>query len=347
MKSEAQQELPKPAAASFQVGSDPAEWPWTPAPVAVKLRQLRRERDDARVVWRSTSDELHGVRDVKRTAEGRHKELFGSRRDTPWFSPHALPQRELPDDHPEVVAVRRRLENAEAEITRLEPVLAARAHPLEQLSHLVESIERYCGEKLRPLGSMTLHDGPAPSRRRRDPGETVERCRQRIAELDDERRRVSSAPWHAAQAKQRARAEIEKLAARGAPDIRPLLRTPDRWIGWRERPIYDMMIAGRAVVSEGDPAALPLLFWLHKDIIVTKLEAAIDEAADDDNALTFEERSKQLDRIAREKLSAEREEEHALEHAKLNGALVLRRPDADPRAVLGLGDDMPPPSWPI
>jgi hypothetical protein len=343
MKSEAQQELPKAAVQSFQYGSDPAEWPWTPAPVAVKLRQLRRERDDARVVWRSTSDELHGVRDVKRTAEGRLKELFGSQRNSQWFTPHSLPQRELPDDHPEVIAVRRRLETAEAEIKRLEPVLAARARPLEQLGHLVGSIERYCAEKLRQLGAMTLYDGPRPSRTKRDPIEAVDRCRQRIAELDDALRRVSSAPWHAAQAKHRARAEIEKLAARGQPSILPLIQTPDRAVGWRERPIYDMMIAGRSVAIEGDPAAQPLLFWLHKDAIVAKLEAAIDEAADDDRALTVDERTKQLERIARDKLAAEREEEHAVEQANLAGAHVLRRPDADPRAVLGLGDDMPSP----
>jgi hypothetical protein len=42
-----------------------------------------------------------------------------------------------------------------------------------------------------------------------------------------------------------------------------------------------------------DPAPLPLLSWVLKDVLVQKLEEAIDAASDDANALMVEQRSVQ------------------------------------------------------
>ena len=69
----------------------------------------------------------------------------------------------------------------------------------------------------------------------------------------------------------------------------------------------------------------------------------IDAVSDDSNALTAEQRAEQLREIDLDKLAAERDEEHWVSNAIDGGMTVLRRPDADPRTVLGLDDSMPAP----
>ena len=69
----------------------------------------------------------------------------------------------------------------------------------------------------------------------------------------------------------------------------------------------------------------------------------IDAIADDANALTEQARTEQIGEIDRDRLAVQREEEHWVGKAIDGGMTMLRRPDADPRAVLGLADDMPAP----
>jgi hypothetical protein len=104
-----------------------------------------------------------------------------------------------------------------------------------------------------------------------------------------------------------------------------------------------VVIAGRLVTAVGDPQAMPLLFWLHREALIAKVEAQIDAISDDPNALTAQQRTESLTEIDRDRLAIEREEEHWVSTAIEGGANVLRRPDADPRAVLGFADDMPAP----
>jgi hypothetical protein len=120
-----------------------------------------------------------------------------------------------------------------------------------------------------------------------------------------------------------------------------MIESVDRPIGWK-RPIIDQLVGGRLVSLEGDPSPL-VLFWLHKDAIIERIEREIDAIADDANALTLEQRTEQVALISADKLATEREEEHFLIQAVVAGAAIQRRSAADPRAVLGLGDDMPPP----
>jgi len=138
--------------------------------------------------------------------------------------------------------------------------------------------------------------------------------------------------------------EIENLAARGEPNVSRLIETSDGSIAWRERPVWDGVIAGRPLAIEGDPATWPFMAWLHRDSLIERLAFAIDAIADDANALTLEQRTDQIRKIDRDRLAIEREEEHWVSEARSAGATILRRPDADPRAVLSLSDDMPGPN---
>lgn len=333
---------PAPHLTPFAVAADPLLWPQTPKPVADNLRLLRRERDDLRATWRAVSDEQRAARDVRQQAQLRLKAITKTDDDPIWKTYEHAP---LEPDHPEVVAVTKRLADANAEIDRLEPIVAARATALEQSGQLLATVESYFTERLIGLGKIQVYDGARPTPRKGEgPLDAIERCRRRVRELDADRHRVTSAPWHSDHAKQRARAAVETIAARGAPSVLPLIESADGTVAWRERPFAEQMIGGRVLLHEYDPGALPILFWLHREAIIKKIEEAIDAAADDAHALTMDQRRVKLAEIDRDRLAAARDEEFFLTAAVAAGATILRRANADPRAVLGIGDDAPAPS---
>jgi hypothetical protein len=123
----------------------------------------------------------------------------------------------------------------------------------------------------------------------------------------------------------------------------PLIETRDGPISWAERPYTDVHVGGRLVSAIGDPSSLPLVFWLHREALIQKIEAQIEEVSDDQHALTAAQRTEQISEIDRDRLAVQREEEFWVCSAIDDGMNVLRRPEADPRAVLGLTDDMPAP----
>ena len=89
--------------------------------------------------------------------------------------------------------------------------------------------------------------------------------------------------------------------------------------------------------------------WFKKfqtDNAKIKPRTEIDAVADDVNALTDHQRSELIAAIDRDRLAVQRDEEHWFTVATKSGTTLLRRPDADPRAVLGFADDMPAPSYP-
>ncbi len=331
-------------AAPIRLNPDPLNWPRIPKPVKITLRRLRRARDDAWLVWRAIADERQAAWDVKRSVEARLKTLTGGRPDSAWYAQYSNFER-LEDDDPLVVAQLEALADAKANIERLDPIVEVRSHQYHQLGRLQSSVEGYLTEGLRGVGdAIKLHKGPDPSPHKGESlVDAVERCRRRLRELDADRHRIASAPWHSAAAKLRARAEIEKLAERGRPSVLPVIESQDGAISWAGRAFTDFVVGSRLLTATGDPSALPLLFWLHRDTLIERIEAEIDALADDANALTAEQRAEQIKEIDRDQLAVQHEEEHWIGKAVDDGANLLRRPDADPRAVLGLADDMPAP----
>lgn len=324
-----------------RVDTDCATWPQTPAATATKIRTLRRELADARLIWRGVADELKKVRDEKRVAELRLRQITDTEEST-WFTRSHNQIASLPDDHVEVQTMRKRIADANAELARLEPILATRAAASEQLGQLIDGVEKYFDERLRGLKTIETFRGPAPALLKRESAvEAVERCRGRLAELDANRDQIIHAPWPSRECKERARAEIEKLSERGRPNVGSL-NSERGGITWSERPFKELFVAGRMVMTEHDPAALPLVMFFLKDTIIEKIEAAIDAQADDKHALSAKQRAHAIEDIDREALQIQRAEEHHFLQATAKGANLTRRPAIDARALLQLADTMPP-----
>lgn len=323
--------------------ADPVGWSHFPKFAKAALKRLRREHDDAWRAWRSVADERQETWNTKQAVEARLKGLTGGRADSAWYGgvQHARYQK-LEDDDPRVLAENEKLKDLIDDLSRINELLAERSHRSQQLNSLVRSVETYLNG-LGSVGATKLHKGPAPVTQKREaPVDAVERCRRRLRELEADRHRIASAPWHSTEAKQRARAEIDTLAERGEPSVLPLIESQEG-IYWPERACTDVVVGGRLISSFGDPNGLPLFFWLNREAITEKIERLIDEVADDNSALTKQNRAERIAEIDRDRLATQRDEEFFIGRAITDGMTVLRRADADPRAVLGLADEMPPP----
>lgn len=90
----------------------------------------------------------------------------------------------------------------------------------------------------------------------------------------------------------------------------------------------------------GRRVRLAVLCWLQRDRLVERLETEVNDLADDSQALDDAERGfREADLTARI-LQTERVEESFIEQADLAGQTIARRPDPDPRSVLGRADSV-------
>jgi hypothetical protein len=249
-----------------------------------------------------------------------------------------------PDD-PNVRAAQARIERLNAEIARNAEARDVRDGRLATLAPLMERIERYLA---RQSGPVTLYGGKPPSPRKGEaPLASVQRVRQEIAQAKAGLHTVRSAPIPSAVAKAKIKAEVEALAERGEPDTSPILEYSGS-IEWPKESLH-LEVFGAAMVDgkrapvtgfagsrdrEGQPPdALGIMAWLFKSELIKALESQIDQDADDANALTDEEREAKERELLSAILHLERDEEFFIEQTH---GEVARRPDADPRAVLGL-----------
>lgn len=166
--------------------------------------------------------------------------------------------------------------------------------------------------------------------------DVVTRLRAQLADLRAERHRVRHAPIPAEEAKRRIRSEVDAMAERGAVDVVPVLNGGK--LGW---PVETFTRGDGVALTYNAPASTALIAWLQRDQLIARLEAEIDATADDSQAFTDEQRRKADADLKAQILAFGREEEAAICAAAREGTTLTRRPDADPRAVLGLDDSLP------
>jgi hypothetical protein len=327
----------------IHIHNDPVDWPRMPQEVKTKQKKLRRERLDALRALQAVGDERREILDRKQAVESSLRSMTGGRPDSAFYhSAHAYRYQSLADDHPEVATAKQALADLIADLAKLAPVIAERSHRSQQLGRLLNSVEDYLKLSLRGVAAITVYKGATPILSKRQTAtDAVARCRGQLLELDANRHKIASAPWHSAEAKRRAAAEVATLAERGRPSVLPLLESPTDPIHWAERPYTEAVIADHLISEFGDPACLPLMFWMLEESITAKLQQEIDELADDRNSLTAKERAERISEIDRERLAVERQEEFWVSKCIDDGLTILRRPSADVRALLNLADHMP------
>lgn len=169
----------------------------------------------------------------------------------------------------------------------------------------------------------------------------VERCRERIKELQAQLAKAEAAPIPSAEAKKRMQEQIAGIAISGQPDVFGLIESGQS-VDFPRTSLYSNVTTtdghtGRATGNAFD--ALAFLCWAFQDQIVKAIGAEIDRRSNDTEALSTEQRQHSVTQLKAEILAIERQEEAVITAASERGAKIIRRVEADPRAVLGLADE--------
>jgi hypothetical protein len=186
-----------------------------------------------------------------------------------------------------------------------------------------------------PAGVMLTEVKPNVGSKHITP-ELIEERRRRIRELVADLRQIDAAPYTSQCAKEAWRAHVSALAERGRPRMDHLIDRLDLTESpWSLIGVQTNYGPNAEIV---DP--MSVIAWLNRDHLIAAGEAEIDASADDSVALTDQQRRERFREVLNDLLAAEREEEAMIRAAHFD---IDRRPDADPRAVLCLGDNLPAP----
>lgn len=289
-----------------------------PAQCRAKIIRLDVERDAAYAATTVAADNLREARaelskaefNLRREAENRYETNFDFR------------EKRSADDFFEALS------------GKLEPVKTRLAIAEQAHASAIQNFTRFsflenCRDWLANHGREVLPYRPVYSVRDgsvRSPGEEVTKIRKRIQKLDTELLGVLAAPLPKDELIQRATAEIDAIASKGAITIRPTTRshTPLR-------------LADRLTISTTDRGGIvgdmgSFFTWLLRDAIVATISSEI-EGMNFAGSLSEENREAKLAELNAAKLELERAEEAVIQLAEKSGHDIPRRQEADPRAI--------------
>lgn len=224
----------------------------------------------------------------------------------------------------------------------------------EALFRPVRSVEREIEEKLQPRAkraakafeafafldevSAWLRDAKAVGIRlshsplpdiKGDYHRVVESQRRRLDELDNDWHTASNAPRPLEDAKAAVIAEIDQLAAKGCPTADVRIRE-----GSPVRLAHAFGITGE---HNTHGALAHAVIWLNREALKAEAIALLGDK-EPAGAMADTDRDRAFDMIAAERLDAERTEEGAIAAAAAVGIVIVRRRDADPRAILEVAE---------
>jgi hypothetical protein len=314
-----------------ELGSElPQAFKGQPNAVTAIVRAFQLEHGEALASARVVEDQSFRANAKRQEAAKRLAEL------------RAAVARGVPLENSATAKIEHDVDEANAEIEGLRPRTEFLSAVIMTTSALLRRLESYAKAYLQSGAQSRLADPIAQPELAKN--ETwivaIEKRRRRIRELHADADRYRAAPQLSSVALQREIERIDALAALGAPDASNAIERGSD-VEW---PMlnYKKFVAGGWI--EFSALDLSLITHLLRDKMVAAAKAAIEAAADDDAALSDADRAKLIGEAERDALAVEREECALVRAAKSVGQPVLFRPDADPRAVLGLADDMPAPA---
>lgn len=308
-----------------------------PAAAWAKLQKLADEKADIHAAAREVSSTRLTVNEELMRIEAL---IDATRKDVMYRTG------KLGDDEEPLRGLLERERTLQAKLDRLNERAAALTEKVTPIDRLSDRCQKWLkgispAARLSPVKVDNRHAGK---------GETaeagVERHRRAIAEARTRLDAVHSAPWPSSVVKEGIAAEIDEMAEAGRPDVEMAVLHGDP-IAWPHKRV-NLPVHGLAKVGGGVPVAggiaemlpdnLSLTAWLLRDQLKAALGREVDAIADDDKALTREERTTKTAEIRAEILSVERAEVALIE--TMNGAIAYRE-NTDPRALLGVDGPQP------
>ena len=263
------------------------------------LRKLRDRSADAHAVCVRFSD-IQELSTERVTAENRLRALQAH----PSEGGHNLP---LTDSR--VVTQQRLVNKLTDDFRRLKERDETKAAAFRAASQALANVESWL--KSGVPGGTTLEPvevEPPTLNKNETITDAIERLRRRVRELKADLHRISSSPFPSIYCKQRAREMVEQLAQRGTPDVTNLIEH-DREIGWQTQRLKSEVFAEQRLLAFAEvPDTVALFAWLHRDLLIKRLDAEIDTESDDSCALTHEQRQQAEAEVMADLLSVERDE---------------------------------------
>lgn len=316
-------------------GGDPADA--LPPTARDKLERARADRDAARSAYLGASDNWR----EEWAAAGRTEAFAKSRLAM-------APGFHVDYAHPAEAALaaaehRRGRSGTEARIMapvdaakrRLAAATAARDRAAERTStfDFVTTIEDWLRLTARPGAGFS--EAPAVQLGRiRDVSAEIAAVRAKLNAVSVEFDELERAPVPAAVLREMAVAEIDGVARGGALAITPSHRGREP-LGLVSRLALSTLPRPDGGYSVVGTAGTPMLVWLLRDMLIARIDemlAPLSQAG----ALTDDQRDAAFARLANERLELERREEALVMLAEADGRTIVRRPDLDPRAFLGI-----------
>lgn len=315
-----------------------------PEPARSKAAHLIRLRDEAQTLSSAAFDPLMEVQAALATARARLVALT---------NPHAASmasERLLGPSHPSVLEAKALVTRHEKRLAEVQNTQQERRERRRLLGSLVKGFERYLAQhigKVRPFEAKAKPKVMAGE----SVADAIGRVRAERSALLTQLEALRAAPVTKDEAVARMRRQVAALAERGAPDLSQLYRADGRAY-WPERTVRAELIAftqlpdgtqptvhGGAHFAEVDIVAL--FGWACRETLEAKLLAEIERQYATDGAdagLTGEERNAREIELLDAILALERDEEALIMEG---GDPLNRRPDVDPRALLGLTGPAP------
>lgn len=324
---------PRPATVTpFSLGpdlvpqNDAADW--LPPRAADRLRALRQHVADLRAIVPSF-EEKHEASNARIAAQQWLEKLQAHPAERGF---------DLADDDGRVVAAGHELEKLAAEEKRLRSLDETRSAAWRAASAVLSNVALWLQDG-RPRGT-TLEDHDDAPEPKLNKGETlldaIERHRRRARELRADAHRVRSSPFPSSHCKQRARAQIEQLAQRGAVSVARLVEH-DGAVEFPTMRVQSQVFNATpgAVAFAETPDVLALTAWLHKDALIAALDHLIGDESDDASALSHEARQQREAEVMGDLLAVERSEAELVWRAWRENLPAEHRADCAPLAILG------------
>jgi hypothetical protein len=300
------------------------------------LEDVFQERAEAGATYRLLADQITDARDRRETSKTQRSDLMDRGRTA----------RPLAADDPMILNLDNKIAGHSALLERLRPRQELVSLCSSNSSYLLNNIEIYV-KRLDRVKDAQLWNGAAPVGLKKGESlpDAIERDQRRVRELEADANQVRAAPLPSSTVIDAEIERINALAQKGVPDAMAAIERGEA-LQW---PTVSSMISsslgGETPVfgNTEAPDVIAILAALFRERMIELAKTAILRDADDDAALSMEERAKRIAQIERDKLATERDEVALIRQAKAQNQPITFRPDTDPRAFLGLGDDFPAP----
>ncbi|WP_439373159.1 hypothetical protein [Bradyrhizobium sp. DASA03120] len=303
-----------------------------------KLLALRQRTADARAVWLPISDEIRELRLEKQRSDARVAALTLRRGSG---GPN------LDESDPQVADIKRKIEKLVSELERLTTSEQHRAASAHVTAALLRSVEEWL-RRGRPGGTVLVEAPVIEVSELLKRGEqlpaAIGRLRARLKEASADEHRIRSAPFPSADVKRKLREQLAAVASYGEPDLSGMIEHGTGDIGWSRETVNIPLVAmdkqGGPIIGSASgelTATMATMIWmLGPEAIGKRLDALVDQQAEDGVALSATDRATKLSEIAFDRARLEAEEAALVWRAQEAGDSVEHRTDCDPRAVLGI-----------